>query len=523
MNRTAARPPTERRQVRCAIYCRVSSDERLGTGFDSLDLQRESGEAYVASMKHEGWNAIPERYDDPGFSGGSLERPAFQRLLRDIEAGKVDVLIAYKLDRVTRSIRDFGRIVETLQRHSVELVSVTQRIDTSSAMGRLMVHVLLSFAEFERSIAGERIRDKLAAQRRRGKWAGGTPPLGYDVDRSGPAPRLVVVPAEATRARRAFELYLELGSLLPVVQELNRLGWNNKARRTKTGRATGGRPFDRARLYQLLRNPLYVGRVRHKDQTFVGEHDAIVPEDVFARVQAQLQAHGRGGGFDLKNRYGALLRGLLRCKACDASMTHTFTNRGAKRYRYYACCSAIKKGRASCRTGSLPAAEVERAVVDQVRVIAQDPGLLRDTLRAARAQNEADLGRLAGERRTFERTAARCRDEVARTARETPATSAATARIADLHDQVRAAEARLAELDAESAALRSGLPSDAELKAAFRDFDATWGALSPREQTEVVHLLVARVEFDASDSSIEVAFHPAGITSLAAKAMEDAA
>jgi site-specific DNA recombinase len=301
-------------QVRCAIYTRKSTEEGLEQEFNSLDAQRESAEAYIASQKAEGWLCLPDRYDDGGFSGGSMERPALDRLLKAIDAGDVDCVVVYKVDRLSRSLLDFSRIMETFDRRKVSFVSVTQAFNTRDSMGRLMLNVLLSFAQFEREIIGERIRDKIGAQKRKGKWAGGVPVLGYDVDRSGPSPKLVINAKEAVRARQIFELYLVKGSLLPVVTELERRGWANKARFTKQGEARGGRLFDRNSLHQTLTNLIYVGRIVHKGASYVGEHQAIIDAEIFDRVQVQLKGNGRGGGVGARNKYGALLRGLLRCK-----------------------------------------------------------------------------------------------------------------------------------------------------------------------------------------------------------------
>ncbi|MCK6485489.1 MAG: recombinase family protein, partial [Phycisphaerae bacterium] len=401
--------------VRCAIYTRKSSDEGLQQEFNSLDAQREAAEAYIASQKAEGWVCPPDRYDDGGFTGGNMDRPALKRLLADIEAGKIDCVVVYKVDRLSRSLMDFARIVEVFERHNVSFVSVTQHFNTTNSMGRLTLNVLLSFAQFEREIIGERIRDKIAASRQKGKWTGGTPILGYDVDRSNGSPRLVVNAAEASRVRQIFDLYLELGTLLPVVSELERRGWCNKAWTTQDGRRRGRLRFDKCRVHMLLTNVLYAGKVAHKGELYAGEHEAIVPEDVFDRVQQQLRRHSRSGVAEARNRHGALLRGLLFCRSCRRAMSHTFTTKASRRYRYYTCTNAVKRGRAACPSRSLPAAEVEKAVVDQIRCIGQDPEVLRETLAQARDRAESAIERLAGERREIERALARLHADIRRT------------------------------------------------------------------------------------------------------------
>ncbi|NLX98214.1 MAG: recombinase family protein, partial [Rhodopirellula sp.] len=350
--------------VRCAVYTRKSTEEGLEQEFNTLDAQRESAEAYIASQKNEGWQCLPEHYDDGGFSGGNMDRPALDRLLADIKAGKVDCVIVYKVDRLSHSLLDFAKIMEVFDQQHVAFVSVTQQFNTSTPMGRLVLNVLLSFAQFEREIIGERIRDKIAAQRRKGKWAGGVPVLGYDVDRSNCSPKLVVNAEEASRVRQIFDLYLQLRSLLPVVDELTERGWCNKLWRTKTGRSKGGRSFDKCSLYNLLTNPIYVGKIKHKKDLYDGEHEAIVPDETFQQVQMLLQHNGRTGGTEMRNRYGALLKGLVQCTACGRTMVHNFTGRGTRRYRYYTCTHAIKNGHNSCPSKSLPAAELDGLGLD---------------------------------------------------------------------------------------------------------------------------------------------------------------
>ncbi len=255
--------------VRCAIYTRKSTEEGLEQEFNSLDAQRESAEAYVRSQAGESWTVLPDRYDDGGFTGGNMDRPALKCLLADVEAGKVDCVIVYKADRLSRSLLDFARILETFEKHHVAFVSVTQQINSATSMGRLMLNVLLSFAQFEREIIGERTRDKIAATRRKGKWSGGRPLLGYDVDPGGQ--RLSVNAQEAERVRAVYALFLEYESLPRAVRELEARGWCNKLWRTRSGRVSGGEAFTRVGLRRLLTNVLYAGKVRYKDEVHDGE------------------------------------------------------------------------------------------------------------------------------------------------------------------------------------------------------------------------------------------------------------
>jgi site-specific DNA recombinase len=509
--------------VRCAIYTRKSTEEGLEQEFNTLDAQREAGEAYIASQKNEGWVCRAERYDDGGFSGGNLERPALKRLLADVEAGNVDCIVVYKVDRLSRSLLDFARIMEVLDQRKVAFVSVTQQFNTSTPMGRLVLNVLLSFAQFEREIIGERIRDKIAAQRRKGKWSGGVPILGYDVDRSGGSPKLVVNSHEAHRVREIFNLYLSLGSLLAVANEAARRGWVGKHWTTRSGRRKGGKALDRGSLYVMLTNPLYVGQVKHLANLHQGEHEPIVSRELFDKVAATLRRNGRTGGAEVRNRHGAILRGLMFCPACERAMVHSFTGRGGKRYRYYTCSRAIKSGRAACPTGSLPAAEIERVVVEQVRGVANDAGLRAEVFRQAAANLEAELADLRSERTRLDREIARHHAEICKLA-VGPTTSGATmGRIAEVNEQLALAENRLAEVQTGIADREQERITPEDVDAAFADFESVWETLSPREQLRLLTLLIARVEFDAEESTVEVTYHLAGIKALAARQVGEAA
>jgi site-specific DNA recombinase len=507
-----ARPGTP--QVRCAIYTRKSTDEGLDQEFNSLDAQREAAEAFVTSQAGEGWKALALRYDDGGYTGGNIERPALQRLLADIRAGKIDVVVVYKVDRLSRSLIDFAKLIETFEKHKVAFVSVTQQFNTANSMGRLVLNVLLSFAQFEREIIGERIRDKIAATKKKGKWAGGFPVLGYDVDRSGNSPRLVPNAKETSRVRDIFRLYLELGALLPVVDELKRRGWRNKENRTSKDEIRGGKQFDKCSLHALLTNPVYIGMVRHKSNVYPGEHEALIDKSVFEQVQNLMRKNARAGGPLIRNKYGALLRGLMFCKGCNRTMVHTFCSKGHKRYRYYTCTAAIKEGRRACASPSLPSDEIERVVVDQIRDLAGDAGLREEVVRQANAQFDTEIAEMVDERVRLERELARHHTEIRRLAVGGATDSATTALIADLHERIAHAETRNTELDGLIDERQKDRLTDADVLAAFADFDKLWDALIPREQAAIIALLVARIEFDPIESAVSVTFHPTAIRTL---------
>ncbi len=361
------------RRQRCAIYTRKSSEEGLDQDFNSLNAQREACEAYIASQKAEGWVALREHYDDGGVSGGTLERPALKQLLSDIEAGLIDVVVVYKIDRLSRSLMDFAKLVEVFERCGVTFVSITQSFNTTTSMGRLTLNILLSFAQFEREVIGERIRDKFAASRKRGMWMGGFVPLGYDVkDR-----KLVVNESEAELVRHIFERFIRLGSVTMLVRELQAQG-----RRTKRGK-----PFDKGIVYKLINNRVYVGEAVHKGESYPGEHQAIVDREIFDKVQAILATNGRPRGAVTRSGTPALLRGLIFTDTGRA-MTPTHTRKGSRRYRYYVSTDAIR-GRATANRPPplrLPADMVEGAVVGEIRRLVRMPEIVAQAVTAVRQE-----------------------------------------------------------------------------------------------------------------------------------------
>ena len=384
-------------------------------------------------------------------------------------------------------------------------------------MGRLMLNVLLSFAQFEREIIGERTRDKIAATRRKGKWGGGHPLLGYDVDPE--RFKLLVNEDEAARVRAIFALYLEHESLLPVVQELERRGWVNKRWTTRKGRERGGKPFTKTSLHKLLTNVAYIGKVRYKSEIHDGEHAAIVDPSVWQRVQAMLQRNGRSGGALVRNQFGALLKGLLRCAPCGCAMTPAHTTRkGTKRYRYYTCSGAQKKGWASCPSKSIPAGEIERFVVARIRCIGKDAALVRDTLAAARAQGSNQLDELEAERPGLVKQMGRDNADVMKLLEQATASggeSPAMAQLADRHERIRLAERRLAEVDEQIGVLRGQMIDEHEVALALSAFDPVWGVLTPHEQARLVHLLVEQISYDGRHEKVAITFHASGIKTLA--------
>ena len=502
--------------IRCAIYTRKSTEQGLEQEFNSLDAQRESAEAYIKNQAREGWTCLPAQYDDGGFTGGNLDRPALRRLMADIEAGEIDAVVVYKIDRLSRSLLDFTKLLEVFDKHHVAFIAVTQQFNTATSMGRLVLNVLLSFAQFEREIISERTRDKIAATRRKGKWAGGHPILGYNVD---PVQfKLLINEDEALRVRAIFALYLEYGSLLPVIAELERRGWKTKRWTTRKGHERGGRLFTKTNLHQHLTNVAYLGKVKYKDEVHDGEHDAIVAADTWQHVQTMLLRNGRSGGAMVRNQFGALLKGLLRGVPCGCAMTPAHSKKGAaKRYRYYTCSSAQKRGWHTCPSKSIPAGEIERFVVEQIRCIGKDPALWHETFAQTRAQAEARQTELEAERRVLERDVGKWTTEMRTLALEVgqSQSGAAIARLSDLQERIRAAEERALAIDEEVRSLDQGQLHEDEVGQALADYESVWEALSPREQVRIVELLVERVDYDGAAQTVSITFHPSGIKALA--------
>jgi site-specific DNA recombinase len=376
-NRSAAssnRPPAK---LRCAIYTRKSSEEGLEQDFNSLDAQREACEAFVASQKREGWTLVSEMYDDGGFSGATMERPAFQRLLSDVTVGKIDVVVVYKVDRLTRSLSDFAKIVDIFDRHAVSFVSVTQQFNTTSSMGRLTLNILLSFAQFEREVTGERIRDKIAASKKKGIWMGGQPSLGYDVkDR-----KLIVNNTEAETVRHIFGRYTELKSVRELKEDLDAAGIVSKVRTASDGSRYGGQPIARGALYVMLQNRIYRGEIVHKGKSYPGEHEGIVDEALWNTVQAILSANRVDRASGTTGHEPNLLTGIL-FDAQGGRMSPTHANKKGTRYRYYISRSLLD-GSTKAEGQRIPAVVLESLVVRRIRNWLANPASILQAIQHA--------------------------------------------------------------------------------------------------------------------------------------------
>ncbi|MCC6673511.1 MAG: recombinase family protein [Planctomycetes bacterium] len=509
---TVVPPPT----LRVAVYCRQSvlSHQEFG----SIQAQREAVEAYILSQRAEGWVALPDHYDDGGFSGATTERPAFQRLVADVEAGKIDILATYRIDRVSRSLADFTGFMELLDRHGVGFVSTTQSFDTRTSMGRLTLNILASFSQFERESISERTRDKMSASRRRGMWTGGRPVLGYDLrDR-----RLVVNPDEAERVRAIFRLYLETGSLIATAAELERRGWANKTWTTRKATIARGSRFTKTTLSGLLRNPLYLGRTRLGEETFAGAHEPIVDVATFETVQQMLREHRRDGGREVRNRWGALLKGLVRCGVCGSAMAHTFSYKRGRTYRYYVCLRLQNEGAAACPGSRVSAGAIEGLVVERVRAIGGDPAVVQATVEAAAAARAQRTPELVAEQRTLRADRQRLEAErtnlLAAVGGGGPAVASLTTRLAEVDDRLAAIRARDQAVAAELAVIATGEVDREALARALAEFGPLWDQLVVGERCRLLRLVLETVTYDARTDELGLRFRSAGIRVLAREA-----
>lgn len=360
---------------RCAVYCRVSTDERLDQSFNSIDAQREAGQAFIVSQRTEGWIPVVDDYDDGGFSGGNMDRPALKRLLADIDAEKVDIVVVYKIDRLTRNLADFAKMVELFDQRGVSFSAVTQQINSATSMGRLMLNILLSFAQFEREVTGERIRDKIAASKAKGMWMGGTPPLGYDV-----CNRLLVInEPEAKIVRGIWRRFVELRSTTELARELNANRVTTKAWTTQDGVFRPGRPITKQNLYKTLRNPIYLGMISHKAKTYPGQHEPILDQALWDQAQAILAVESglRASQTMTRHDHKPILRGLLFAPDGDRMLPTATKKKSGKRYRYYLPYSDKKLGRGTNPFGIVPAEQIEALVLEQVKSALQAPEMIQ--------------------------------------------------------------------------------------------------------------------------------------------------
>ena len=499
--------------LRCAIYTRKSTDEGLDHEFNSLDAQREAAEAFILSQRGEGLIALPDRYDDGGFSGSNLNRPALERLLSDIRGDAVECVVVYKVDRLSRSLIDFARIIEVFEKHNVSFVSVTQQFNTTNSLGRLTLNILLSFAQFEREIIAERTRDKMSAARRKGKWIGGRPVLGYDIDpRSS---RLTVNADEAIRVRMIFQLYLEYNVLLPTVREIDRRGWRTKQWVTRKGVVEGGQPFTKGRLFRLLTNPIYIGKIDFKNQIYDGEHDAIVGVSTWEDVQHILQQNGRNGGAEVRSTDSALLKGLVRCASCHAAMIRTYTTKNSHRSPHYICAEGRQSGRDKCENKLVSEYSIKAVVTQRVRGIGSDQRIVAAVVAKANENRRDTMADLSLELQAAQRELASLGTKLRELLPDTGCGEKTRAeQMADLHERIDRTEYRSREILRELGSLEGESVDEADLRVVLAQFEPVWEFLNSREQARIIRTLIEHVDCSGKTNRVSVRFRSPGVRGM---------
>lgn len=487
---------------RCAIYTRKSTSVGLEQDFNSLDAQRESCVAYI--QRQQGWILLDDRYDDGGFTGANIERPAFQRLLTDIEAGKIDVVVVYKVDRLSRSLLDFAKLMERFGAAGTSFVSVTQNFSTADAMGRLTLNMLMSFAEFEREMIGERTRDKIAAQRRRGKWTGGTVPLGYSVVDK----KLVVNDLEAVLVREIFSLYLQERSTLAVARNLNKSNRSTKRHVAVNGRLREARTWTKGDVTRVLRNPIFAGYMSSHGELHEGEHEPIVDRETYSAVRNLLD--GRSGpAKDHGRNADYILRGLLRCACCGSAFTPASTRKGRIEYRYYRCTRRDQEGKGACPSAPLPAGAIEEYVIERLREAVAAGSLASDVeanvkerLRGRRKDLLTERKKLPGQIAALSTEGKRLLDTMADV--NGVARRLAEERLQGLGDELGRCESRLATVERELATLEKTELESSWVAQCLNDFTAIWGVLTPENRGRLLRAVVQQVEVDEPANRVKV-------------------
>ncbi len=468
---TPASQPAPMQKIRCAIYTRKSTDEGLDQEFNSLDSQRESGELYIQSQRGEGWFALPARYDDGGYSGGSMDRPALKQLMCDVEQHLIDCVVVYKVDRLSRSINDFCKIMDVFEQHHVTFVSVTQAFNTTTSMGRLTLNILLSFAQFEREVIGERIRDKIAALKRKGRYIGGHPILGYDINRN--AGGLIVNEKEAQLTRHIFRRFLTLRSALKVSMELNNQGYSTKQWISNAGITHGGHKWSKSSVSALLNNRLYIGEIPHKGKYYKGEHTAIISNQLWDEVHAIFAQNPHSRASHSKATTPAMLQGIIRCAHCNCAMTRTHSKKGNNKYRYYTCVNASKRGYANCTVRSVSAPEVEKVVFAYIKKVFRAPELFAATTRSVTLEHKREVSRLT--------------DRQSQTIQ-------ALARASHPHsDTSYYLKDQLSEITSRLHLLESHPISEADILRTLENIESVWDELFPAEQARIVSLIFHKI------------------------------
>ena len=502
--------PTGGKLIRCAIYTRKSHEEGLEQEFNSMDAQREAAEAYIESQRMQGWRALPDPYDDGGFSGSNMERPGLQRLLADVDAGKVDVIVVYKIDRLSRSLLDFMKMIERFNEKGISFVSVTQHFNTTDPTGRMFLSILITFAQYEREVIAERIRDKVAAAKRRGKYCGGPAILGYDVDRE--KKKLLVNPEEAPLVQHIFRRFTQLASARAVAAELNRQGYRTKSWTTKKGKHRSGRPWNTGHIYRLLGNRLYRGEVVHKGKVYPGEHEAIVSKGLWEKVQAVLSENTRAKQTKARTKIISPLEGVVRCGHCDGAMGLTYTQKGPRRYTYYHCAKDAKRAVSCCPLKRVPAGDIEKVVLEQLSAVFRTPTLVSQTCFAAKGMEEAERERLLKHKERLEDDLLKVRQRAFEEVSPGGNGPDPGAALAELNQEAVILSRQLTDVAVRAQAFEADPIAEREVLEAFQSVETFWDDLFPLERNRLIRLLVEKVEL--RETGIDMELKTEGMASL---------
>jgi site-specific DNA recombinase len=503
----------DREILRCAVYTRKSHEDGLEeSDYNSLDAQREAAENYIASQKENGWVALPERYDDGGFSGGNMERPALKRLLTDVEAGKIDIICVYKLDRLSRSLLDFMKLAEMLEQRNVSFVSVTQDINTSTSAGRMMLNILMTFSEYERLVIAERIRTSVAGAKRRGKHCGGTPILGYDSDPD--TKKLIVNEKEAKLVRYIFKRFSEVGSPREIVLELNKAGYRTKSWITRKGKFHEGSTWNTGHIYRMLRNRIYIGEILYKGEIYPAEHDAVISSEMWEKVSRILKENQKERDKSPRKKTTLPLSGIIRCGHCGGAMMPTYSRKGKRRYSYY-LCRKYDKGQSECPLQRISANDIEKAVFKQLNAIFKVPSLISKVFLNVKLAEEKEREELLKKQSALklglDETRQQALDAVSK--EQSPDLGEINKRVSEVNKNLKSIASRLTQIDKESF-------SEAHIREAFSTVDEFWDSLFPVERKNLVGRLVDKIEI--RESGIGMFLKTDGIESLISEIVDSA-
>jgi len=486
------------------IYTRKSTSVGQDKEINSLTAQRASAESFIKSQKHLGWYDIKEKLDEDNVSGATLDRPMLNRLKKLIRKGQVKVVLINRLDRISRSLSQFLELMEFFEEYGVALVSVTQNFNTGDSMGRLMIQVIMSFAEFERELIRERVTERMHAARKKGRFIGGRPVLGYNIKPEGR--ELEIDEVEAIRVHEIFALYLELRSVKATAQELKCRGWHNKKWVTRQGKVSGGNPFSPNGLHHLLTNPIYIGKVTLKGEVFEGKHEALMDPELFQQVQTMLSKNSVTEGSRKRNRHSTLLKGLLHCTACDSPFEHTYTKKKNRMYRYYTCSHKRREGANVCPSPSLPAGEIEELVVSQILSVGTDPSL-QDMVYSQLADGvEKKSKELTQQKKTAKQQLTRLHREL----ESSRQFDASVPLIRLLESKLQDAETLLENIED---ATPPQMPEKREIIAALQNMQALWPSFNEGEKCAFIKTLIQRVDYDAIEENIILHFTDEGFIS----------